>query len=85
MNEQTFVKGLTTFEPHEKAPDFVLQTLIIDIDELRAFLETQADNMTEYKGRKQLRCQVLKSKSNPKRFTITVDTYKKEETNEPPF
>jgi len=75
-NEKIYVKGLRTFKPNEKAPDFVKGTLIISPNELMEFLRENEGMMTDYKGTKQLRCQILDGNNG---LYFTVDTFKTEE------
>ena len=81
MSDTIFVEGIRVFPPHEKAPDFVKASLIITPRELIDFLKSQADNMTEYNGKKQLKCQMLEGRSG---LYLSVDTYKRDETPAPP-
>lgn len=74
-NEKIYVKGLRTFKPNEKAPDFVKGTLIISPNELMEFLRENEGMMTDYKGTKQLRCQILDGNNG---LYFTVDTFKPE-------
>lgn len=67
------VGGFKTFAKNEKAPDFVLGTLIIDIAEFKEFINANLDLLTEYKGKKQLKCQMLSGKYG---VNINVDTWK---------
>ena len=73
--EKIYVKGLRTFKPNEKAPDFVKGTLIISPNELIEFLRENEKLMTDYKGTKQLRCQILDGNNG---LYFTVDTFKPE-------
>ena len=76
MNEKIYVKGFRSFPKHEKAPEFVLGTLIIDPNEFIEWLKENKSLLSDYKDRKQLKCQVLKGNNG---LTFIVDTYKKEE------
>ena len=73
MSEKIYVKGLRTFKPHEKAPDFVKGTLIITPNELVQFAKENEQYLTEYNGSKQLKCQIL---DGDKGLYFVVDTYK---------
>lgn len=83
MTEKIHPKGIRTFNKHEKAPDFVLGTMVITLNELIAFCKENADLLSEYKGEKQLKLQILKSKDGG--LKAVVDTYKSEKSvaNEP--
>ncbi len=75
MADKVFVKGIRSFKPNEKAPDFVLGTVIITPNELFAWLKAEgAEHLTEYKDTKQLKLQVTKSRAGDLMFT--VDTFK---------
>lgn len=71
--DKIYVKGMRTFPKHEKAPDFVLGTLIINPNELVEWLQENPHLLTEYKENKQLKCQILKG---DKGISFVVDTYK---------
>ena len=81
MADTIYVEGMRVFPPHQNAPDFVKGSLIITPRELVEFFKTQADNMTEYNGKKQLRCQILEGN---KGLYFTVDTYKPKAKPEAP-
>lgn len=86
-----YPKGLRTFKPHDNAPDFVKGTLLITPNELIEWLKDNSQYLTDYKGAKQLKCQILDGKDG---LYFQVDTWKKDEgstpassqeTNDPPF
>jgi len=64
------------FPKHEKAPDFVIATMVITMDDLNKFYDDHEEFFTVYQGKKQLRLQILKSKEG-KPYPV-IDTYKKE-------
>ena len=66
--------GFRIFPAHENAPDFVKGTVIIIPKELIDFCKDNADLLTDYKGTKQLKCQL---KEGNKGLYLQVDTYKK--------
>ena len=68
-----YPKGLRTFKPNERAPEFVKGTLIITPNQLNAWLRENEALMTEYNGEKQLKCQIL---DGDKGLYFTVDTFK---------
>lgn len=69
-------KGLVTFSPNEKAPDFVLGTLLVNVDEFIDFLKNESlQYQTEYQGKKQLKIQVTSMKSK-RGIMVSVDTWK---------
>lgn len=79
-NEKIYPKGIRTFKPHENAPEFVKGALIITPTELISFCDENPQLMTEYNGTPQLKCQMLHGDNG---IYITVDTWKKEASNEP--
>jgi len=74
MADQILPKGLRFFNKNDKAPDFVIGTLIVTPDDLNAFCIDNAALLTDYKGTKQLKLQVLKSKDG--NLYCAVDTWK---------
>ena len=84
MSEKVFCKGLRTFPKHEKQPEFVLGSLIIEPETLIEFIKGEGKQyLTEYKGKKQLKLQMLKPKDG-NGVNFVVDTYKKEEAFQVP-
>ncbi len=73
-NEKIYAEGLRTFAKHDKAPDFVLGTLIITPNDLFAWCKANEQYLTEYEGKKQLRLQMTRSDKG--KVNITVDTWK---------
>jgi hypothetical protein len=79
--EKIYPKGLRTFARNEKAPDFVLGTLVIDLKELFDWCKAEgAEYLTEYKEKKQLKLTILNGKE---RINFQVDTYKKPKDDMP--
>lgn len=74
--EKIYVNGFRTFKKHEKAPSFVLGTLVITPNDFIRWLKENESYLTEYKGSKQLRCQILEG---DKGIYFVVDTYKSEQ------
>jgi hypothetical protein len=74
-NKKIYPEGIRTFKPHEKAPDFVLGSMIITLNDLIKFCKDNPDLLTEYKGNKQLKCKLLNGKYG---VNIEVDTWKPE-------
>lgn len=72
-NEKIKPEGIITFPKHSKAPDFVLGTVVIDIDKFQDWLANHQGYLTEYKGKSQLKLQALKSKEGGIYFN--VDNY----------
>lgn len=84
MADKIYVTGFRAFPKHEKAPDFVLGTLVISLDDFKAFVNGEAKQyLSEYKGKKQLKIQVTKGKEGG--LVFAVDTWKAEAKAEPTF
>jgi len=73
MAEKIYPKGIVTFKKNDKAPSFVLGTIVITPNELNKWLKENLSLLTEYKGEKQLKLQVLQGKE---KLTLVVDTWK---------
>jgi len=80
MSETIYPAGIMIFPPNDNVPDFVRGTVIITIKVLADFCMANENLMTEYKGAKQLKCDLLMGK---KGLYLKVNNYKKE--NESPF
>lgn len=78
MAEQILPKGVCMFNKNDKAPDFVIVSMVITMNDLFTFCKDNPGLLTEYNGQKQLRLQVLKSKEG--NMYCAVDTYKKDDT-----
>ena len=72
-DKKIYPKGIRTFAPREGAPDFVLGTMIITLNDFITFAKENQDLLTEYEGNKQLKCQMLAGDNGP---YLTVDTWK---------
>lgn len=68
-----FADGVSAFNPHDNAPDFVKGTIVIAPRKLTEWLKANPDYMSEYNGQKQLRL-TLKSSKDGKLYA-SVDTY----------
>ena len=69
------VGGMITFSPHDKAPEFVLGNIVIDLDRFYDWLEAEGrDHITEWKGKKQLKLQVTSMKGK-RGILVAVDTF----------
>jgi len=85
MSEKTFVQGIRLFSPQSSQPDFVVGGGIIDIEALSKFINeqvAQGDNITEYKGTKQLKFQITKTKAGG--LSMALDTYKPKDSKSYP-
>jgi hypothetical protein len=74
MAENILAEGLRFFEKNANAPDFVMGTIVITIDEFKNFINNNQEHLTDYNGKKQLKLQQLKSKQGKVYFN--VDNYK---------
>lgn len=81
MSKAVFAEGIRTFKKNEKAPDFVLGSVVISLNEFFSWCKKNENLMTDYKGVKQLKLQCLKSRDGGINFQ--VDTWKPEQKNEP--
>ena len=78
MAEKTpriFVKGILTFPKNERAPDFVVGNIVINLQDFKEWVNDpqNAQYLTEYQGKKQLR---LTATTWEKKLSISVDTFK---------
>lgn len=85
MSKETiYPEGVRAFSPKSGQPDFVKGDLVIEPNKLFAWLKQNTELLTEYKGEKQLRLQILDGK---KGLYVSVNNYKptekKEETDLP--
>ena len=74
MADQILPEGIRFFPKHANAPDFVLGTMVVTLDDLTKFFNDRKDLLTEYNGKKQLKLQLLKSREG--KLYSAVDTYK---------
>jgi hypothetical protein len=81
MADKIYPKGIVTFSPRDGAPDFVKGTIIINPNELFAWLKENSLLLTEYNGKKQLKLQLL---SGTKGLYTVVDNYVSAPKNEAP-
>lgn len=72
-NEKIYPKGIMCFKKHEKAPDFVIGTVVITPRDLIDWLKTNEKYLTDYNGAKQLKLQMLSGTKGP---YMVVDDYK---------
>lgn len=93
-NQKVFAKGIRTFKKNAKAPDFVLGTLVITVNELYDWIGSEgAQYLTIYNGQQQLKLQLTKKQDGG--IMLAVDTFKPTQqaqptqhykpNNEPPF
>ena len=81
MADEIMAEGVRLFPKHDKAPDFVLGTLIITPNDLFTWMKANDQYTTEYEGKKQLKLQLKKSKAG--KLYASVDTWKPEPKNTP--
>lgn len=73
---KVYAKGIVTFNPKETQPNFVLGTVVININQLSEWLKNEgAEYLSEYKGEKQIRLQ-LTSLKDKRGISLAVDTWK---------
>lgn len=89
--DKIYPEGVRVFEPHQSAPDFVVGSIVIAPNELFAWLKKNESLLTEYKGTKQIKLDLLKGN---KGLYCTVNTFKpqsgapaniKADNDQPPF
>ena len=74
MADQILPEGIRFFPKGQNAPDFVLGTMVVTINDLVAFAKARPELLTEYNGQKQLKLQLLNSKQG--KLYAAVDTFK---------
>lgn len=74
MSKETiYPEGVRVFSPKQGAPDFVVGDLVIEPRTLTDWIKANPDFLTDYKGAKQLRLQIL---SGNKGLYVKVNDYK---------
>ena len=73
--EKVYAEGIRTFKKGDKAPEFVLGTMVISIADLKSWCDNNQQFLSEYNGKKQLKLQLTKAKDSDLVF-CQVDTYK---------
>lgn len=73
--DKIYPKGIMTFGARDNAPEFVLGTMIVTIDDLKGFFEEQKQHISQYNGKDQLKFNMLKG---DKGVYLVLDTYKAE-------
>jgi hypothetical protein len=74
MADQRLPKGIRLFPKNEKAPDFVIASMVVTLEDLKEFFNQNQDLLTEFNGKKQLKLQILNSKEG--KPYAAVDTFK---------
>jgi hypothetical protein len=68
-----YPKGIITFDRNPKAPSFKLGTIVIDLKELYEWVKGDGSQyLHDYKGKKQLRLDVVQGKE---KINVIVDTF----------
>ena len=83
MSENKLPEGIRYFEKHANAPDFVIDSLVITIDDFNAFVANNPELLTEFNGKKQLKLQRLRSKQG--KIYLAVDTFQPKAKEEGPY
>jgi len=74
MADQILPEGIRFFPKHANAPDFVIGSMVVTMNDLFEFCKSKPELLTEYNGKKQIKLQLLKSKEG--KLYAAVDTYK---------
>ncbi len=73
MPDIIYPAGLKFFKSGPKQPEWIIGSFVVTIDDLQAFIIDHPELLTEYNGKKQLKCQVCKGKDGP---YVKVDTWR---------
>jgi hypothetical protein len=74
MADKILPEGIRFFDKNAGAPDFVLGTMVITLNDLVQFAKVNPDYLSEYQGKKQLKLQILRSQKGG--IYANVDTWK---------
>lgn len=74
MADELLPEGLRFFNKKDTQPDFVVGALVVTMNDLFNFCKQNPDLITDYKGQKQLRLQILRSSKG--NLYAKVDTWK---------
>ena len=81
--QKVYPKGIAVFTKHEKAPEWVKETIIITPAVFFEWCKNEGNQyMSDYKGNDQIKLQLIEYEGKP---SISVDTYKKEKTDDLPY
>jgi len=72
-----YPRGFNSFVRNPKAPDFVVGNVVINVRQFQEWVAEHPELLSEYKGEKQLKLNVLRAKDEDK-LNFTVDTWKPE-------
>jgi len=74
--KKVFCPAFRVFAPRDGRPDFILGTLVIDVNSLFTWLKGEGGQyITEYQGNKQVKFEISTNKSDG-RINFKVDTWK---------
>lgn len=82
QQQQKTLAPIRLFPAHPNAPDFVLASGVIGLDEFFAFVQANPQLLTEYQGKAQLKFQILRSKEG--KLYTQVDDYKPQQQAQAP-
>lgn len=75
MSEKIYPKGVIIFKPEKGAPLFVKGRMVLSVDEFNEWANTQGQHMSDYKGKRQLKFNILEGKNDDGLY-LELDTYK---------
>lgn len=76
MADKIYPKGIRVFAPRSGAPSFVKGSVVVNPNELVRWLKENSGLLTEYKGEKQLKLDLLEGKDG---LYMAVNTFKKDD------
>lgn len=76
MSQKIYPKGIVARPRFPNQPEFVLGSVLINPDELFAWISENSEHLTEYKDGKQLKLQLL---NGSKGMYLVLDNYRKPE------
>jgi hypothetical protein len=74
--EITFVNGLRVYKPSNKAPDFIIANLELEVATLTAFMEEHANGLGKIRA-------VIKKSKKGERYYASLDTFTAQRKEEP--
>jgi len=74
-DEKVLPEGVRVFPKHPNAPDFVLASVVITMNDLFEFCKKNPQLISEYQGKKQIKLQLLKSREG--KPYMVVDNYQR--------
>ena len=82
QQQQKTLAPIRLFPAHPNAPDFVLASGVIGLDEFFAFVQANPQLLTDYQGKAQLKFQILRSKEG--KLYTQVDDFKPQQQSQHP-